>query len=85
MNSSESCTPISSGRSSLEQVGLILQPRAGRIAERVALAAVVGLEAVEHRHVGRVGEAPQRADLGVQQLGVGLGGLQRERLHARGS
>src|SRR3954471_8186514 len=59
---------------------LIVEARAGRIAEGVALPVVVRLEAVEHRRVERVREAPLAAERGVEQLRVRLGALQRERL-----
>src|SRR6185369_376293 len=64
----------------LEQGCLVRQFRAGRVAEAVALAAVAPLEAVDHRRLGRIREAPLLAQLPVQPLRRGLRGLDRERL-----
>src|SRR6476469_4987329 len=38
--------------------GLIVEPGAGRIPEGVALAAVLGLKALKHRHLGWIGVSP---------------------------
>src|SRR5437660_6917808 len=59
---------------------LVFQAGAGRVPERVPLAVVVRLEAVDHRHRQLVGETPLAAQLGVEQLRVCLGRLQSQRL-----
>src|SRR5262249_21386589 len=64
----------------LEQRGLVGELGTRRVAEAVALAAVAGLEAVLHRDVGRIGDAPRLAELAMEALRGGLGGLDRERL-----
>ncbi len=81
MKPSVSAMPISSGRSRSNSDPLILQRRAGRIAERVALAAVLGAEAVHHRQRRIVRETPLPAQPRVQPLGRRLGRLERQRLH----
>ncbi len=59
---------------------LILQVRAGRISEAVALAAIARREALVHRHGGRVGEAPILADAAVQPFGAAFRRLEPQRL-----
>ena len=77
---SVSCTPISSGLQQLPDALLVVQVRAGRIAEAVALAAIAGREALLHGHGRRIGEAPILADAAVQPLGAAFGGLDGQRL-----
>ena len=71
--------PISSGRSSAEQPGLLLEVRARRVAERVALAAIARLEQVLARQLRRIREAPRRPQPRVQPLRRALRGLERQR------
>src|SRR5438093_938850 len=54
--------------------------RSVRVAEPPPPAAVAGLEALAHRHLGRVGEAPHLAQPPMEQLRERLGALDRERL-----
>ncbi len=49
----------------LPDAGLILQGGAGGVAEAVAAASIFRSEAVDHRHVGGVGETPVFADTPV--------------------
>ena len=77
-NSSDSSTPIRSGVQQLEQLGLLLEVGAGRVAEGVARAPVALVEQV--LHVGGVvaGDAQLLADPLVPVLGQGLGHLDRD-------
>ena len=63
-----------------EELLLILESWTGRVAEADAHAAVAGLEAFAHRHLGGVGEAPHLAEPAMEQLGQPLRALDRERL-----
>ena len=59
---------------------LILQRRAGGVAEAVAFALVTGLEPVDHGRLGGIGETPVLANPPVQPFGAGFGGLDGQRL-----
>ena len=59
---------------------LIFQPRTRWIAERIALAVIMGLEKVLHRDFRRVAETPHPPHLLMHQFGEGLGRLKRDRL-----
>ena len=77
---SVSCTPISSGLQQLPDPLLIVQIRTRRIAEAVALAAILRREPLVHRHRRRIGEAPVLADAAMQPLGRAFRRLDRQRL-----
>ena len=62
----------------LVELGLVLEVGAGRVAPRVARAAVLLAEQPGERRAVLVGEAPLLADAVVPQLGERLGHLDRE-------
>ena len=62
---------------------LIVQIRARRIAEAVALAAIRRSEALVHGHGGRIGKAPVFADAAMQPLRAAFGRFDRQSLQAR--
>ena len=62
---------------------LIVEIRARRIAEAVALAAIARREALLHRHRRRIGKAPVFADAAVQPLGAAFGRLDGQGLQRR--
>ena len=78
MSPSVSSTPIPPA-GALRRAPLVGEIGAGGIAEAVALAAVARREASCGIRLGRIGEAPRGAQLAVQPLGRGLGGLERQR------
>ena len=62
MKPSVSCTPmLFVGLKELEQLRLILDVRAGRVAEADAHAAVMGLELLPNGHLGGIADAPHTA------------------------
>ena len=67
-----------------EELGLVFEVGAGRVAEAVAFAAVAGGEAFLHGHVGAVGEAPLFAEAAVEPFGGGFGGFDGEGLQGVG-
>src|SRR5438045_9285593 len=71
------------GTEDAEQDLLVLQPGTGGISERVALPAVVRLEAVDHGHIERIREAPLAATFGVKKLRISLAAFDRERITAK--
>ena len=77
-NSSVSSTPIRSGSSSVEELGLVFQVRAGRVAEAVARPPVALPE--DAREVGRIlaRDAQLLPDPLVPELGQRLGRLHRQ-------
>ena len=77
-NSSDSSTPIRLGVQQVEQLGLVLELGAGRVAEGVARAAVALPEHGVERGVVLWGEADLVADARVPVLGERLGQLHRE-------
>ena len=64
--------------------GLVVEIRAGGIAEAVTFAAVTRSETLGHGERGRIGEAPIFADASVQPFGAGFGGFDGESLEAVG-
>ena len=70
---------MSAGCEQLEQQPLAREIGTRRIAEAVAAAVVARREDLLIAGLGRIGEAPLGAQLAVQPLGGGLGGLERER------
>src|SRR6266567_4071855 len=61
---------------------LVVEIRARRIAEAVALAAVPRREAFLHGHAGRIGNAPVFADAAMQPFGAAFGRLDGQRLES---
>src|SRR6266852_5953620 len=57
----------------LPETRLVVEVRAGGIAEAVALPAVARGEAILHRQLGRVGEAPLLANAAMQPFGAPFG------------
>jgi hypothetical protein len=68
------------GLEQVEQLGLVFQVRAGRIAEAHAHAAVLRLEFLPDRHLGRIADAPHAPYSVMKQLGKPLGRLHRDGL-----
>src|SRR3989338_4368244 len=68
------------GVEELEEDRLVLEVRAGRVAEADSDAAVLALELLADGLAGRVADAPHGPDAVVQELGEALGGFDGDRL-----
>ena len=77
-NSSVSCTSMLVEAEQVVELGLVLEVGAGRVAPRVARAAVLLAEETGDRGAVLVGEAPLLTDAVVPQLGERFGHLHRE-------
>src|SRR5262249_50238394 len=66
----------------LPDAGLILQIRANRITEAVALTAIARSQALRHNHLQRVREAPVLTDAAVQPFGAALCHFNNQSLQA---
>ena len=69
------------GVQKLPDAGLVFERGTGRVAEAVPVSAIFRRKALNHCHVGRVGESPVLADSSMQPLGAAFGGFKSQRLY----